>query len=135
MDLWKYGHIVTMPDFGFHGVSSSLAEFIFFFLTFVFNFFCIMYVTQKPQTTDSTRAVQGACNNQPAATICTPAACQQSKKQHHTRGLSALYYCGFLRSCFLLLDPAICRPAGLCCCVIHACATGTSTQIFHNVVI
>ena len=75
-----------MPDFGFDGVSSSLAEFmsIFFFFNF---FFCIMYVTQTPQTTDSTRAVQGACYNQLATTLYTPAACQQSRKQHHTRAV------------------------------------------------
>ena len=60
-----------MPDFGFDGVSSSLAEFmsIFFFFNF---FFCIMYVTQTPQTTDSTRAVQGASYNQLATTLYKP---------------------------------------------------------------
>jgi len=46
-----------------------------------------MYVTQTPQTTDSTRAVQGACYNQLATTLYTPAACQQSRKQHHTRAV------------------------------------------------
>ena len=41
------------PNFGFDGVSLSLAEFmsIFFFSSFFFQlFFCIMYVTQTPQT-------------------------------------------------------------------------------------
>ena len=41
-----------MPDFGFDGVSSSLAEFmsIFFFSNFFFNFFLLLllYVTQTP---------------------------------------------------------------------------------------
>ena len=40
-----------MPDFGFDGVSSSLAEFMSTFF-FVQHFFLgIMYVTQTPQTT------------------------------------------------------------------------------------
>ena len=62
-----------MPNFGFDGVSSSLAEFMSISVFFNF-FFCIMYVTQTPQTTDSTRAVQGACYNQPATMLYTPAA-------------------------------------------------------------
>ena len=107
-----------MPDFGFDGVSSSLAEFmsIFFPNFFFFIFFGIMYV------------------------FYTPAACQQSTKQHHTSAVVCprcmCYCCGFLFNSWLLLlsDPAISRPAGLCGCVIHA-ATGTTTQIFHNVVI
>ena len=71
------------------------------------------YVTQTPQTGDITRAVQGACYNQLATTLYTPAACQQSRKQHHTRAVvfvRALYYCcGFLFNGWLLLlsDPAI----------------------------
>ena len=76
-----------MPDFGFDGVSSSLAEFMSTFF-FVQHFFLgIMYVTQTPQTTDSTRAVQGACCNQLVTTLYTPAACQQSRKHHHTRAV------------------------------------------------
>ena len=89
-----------MPDFGFDGVSSSLAKFMSFFLFFFSNFFfCMMYVTQTPQTTDSTRAVQGTCYNLMATTPFTPAACQQSRKQHHTRALVCpvcTSYCGFL---------------------------------------
>ena len=82
-----------MPDFAFDGVSSSLAEFMSnYFPAFLFNFwfstfFCIMYVTQTPQTTDSTRAVQSARYNQLATTLYPPAACQQSRKQHHTRAV------------------------------------------------
>ena len=52
-----------------------------------FLFCIIMYVIQTPQTTDSTRAVQGACYNQLAKTLYTPAARQQSRKQHHTRAV------------------------------------------------
>ena len=85
MDLWKYGQLVTMPDFGFDGVSSSLAEYIYIYIYF-FNF-VFVYVTRTPQTTDSTRAVQGACYNQLVTTLYTPAACQQSRKQHHTRAV------------------------------------------------
>ena len=43
-----------------------------------------MYV--NPDTTDNTditRAIQGECFNQLATTLYTPAACQQSRKQHH----------------------------------------------------
>ena len=53
-----------------------------------------MYVTQTPQTTGSTRAVQGACYDQLATrytrtgyTLYTPAPCRQSRKQHHTRAV------------------------------------------------
>ena len=70
-----------MPDFGFDGVSSSLAEFMsYFFFHFFFHFFShffffyCMYVTQTPQTTDSTRAVQGTGYNLLATTLYTPAA-------------------------------------------------------------
>ena len=131
-----------MPDFVFNSVSSSLEPrrvhvYLFFQLLFS-TFFCIMYVTQTPQTTDSTRAVQGACYNQLATMLYTPAACQQSRKQHHTRAVvcsrcitAVASYLTFL----LLSNPAICsRPAGLCCCVMHA-ATGTTTQMFRIVVI
>ena len=83
--LWQYGQLVTMPDFGFDGVSSSLVEFmsIFFFPTF------FLYDVRTPDTTntDSTRAVQGACYNQLATTLYTLAACLQRRKQHHTRAV------------------------------------------------
>ena len=81
----------TIPDLGFDGVSSSLAEFMSIFFSFFHLFFniifCMMCVTQTPQATDSTRAVQGACYNQLVTTLYTPAACQQSRKQHHTRAV------------------------------------------------
>ena len=75
-----------MPDFEFNGVRSSFAEFMSIVL-FSNYFFCTMYVTQTPQTTDKTRAVQGACYNQLVTTLYTPAACQQSRKQHHKRAV------------------------------------------------
>ena len=56
MALWQYCQMVTMPDFGFDGVSSSLAEFIsiFFFLTSFFTlFFLLCTLTQTPQTTQT----------------------------------------------------------------------------------
>ena len=83
------------------------------------------YVTQTPQTTDSTREVQGACYNQLVTTLYTPAACQQCRKQHHTRAVvcprCVTAVPSYLIAAFVIVDPAICRPAGLCCCVIHAC--------------
>ena len=78
--------MVTMPDFGFDGVSSSLAEFmsIFFFPTFFFNFF-LCYV-RDPNTADNRQHTSSAgCVLQPASTtLYMPAACQQSRKQHHS---------------------------------------------------
>ena len=115
-----------MTDFGFDSVmSSSLAEFMSFslFINFFFQlFFCIMYVTQTPQTMDNTRAAQGACYNQLATTLYTPAACHQSRKRHHTRAV-VCPRCITVASYWLLLlsDPAICRPTGLCCGVMHVC--------------
>ena len=131
--------MVTMSDFVFDGVSSSLAEFMsyLFFFNFFFPtlFFQIFFglctcVTRTPRTTESTRAVQGACYNQLATTLYMPAACQQGRKQHHTRAvvfprcITAVASYLILRSIWLLLlsDLAISSsPAGLCCCVIHAC--------------
>ena len=129
-----------MPDFAFDGVRASQSSCLFFF-PFFFTFF--LFNTSKyvrnpdTKTTDSTRAVQGACYNQLAATLYTPAACHQSRKQHHTRAVVCPRCITAVASylivgCFCYSDPAISRPAGLCCCVIHAAATGTTTQIFHN---
>ena len=79
MDPWKYGQMVTMPDFLFDGVSSSLAEFTSIFF---FNFFFFFFVRNPDttNTTDGTRAVQSACYNQLDTTLYTSAACQQSRK-------------------------------------------------------
>ena len=70
-------------------VRASQSSCLFLFFNFFCQlFFCIMYVTQTPQTTDSARAVQGACYKlRVAKTLYTPAACQQSRKQHHTRAV------------------------------------------------
>ena len=122
MYLWYYGQMVRMPDFGFDGVSSSLAEsmsiyilrtyiyiFYFFFSQLFFQLFCfcIMYVTRTPQTTDSTRAVQGACLNHLATTLytrCRPPA-EQEATPHACGSLSALCYCGFLLIVAFVIGP------------------------------
>ena len=131
-----------MPDFGFDDVmSSSLAEFTSFFSFFFQLFFptfcfCMMYVTQTPQTTDSKRAVQRACYNQLPTTLCTPVACQQSRNQHHTRAVVCpRSICLWIPSCFCYRTL---RSVGLrisaAVWYMHA-ATSTITQIFHNIVI
>ena len=84
-DCIRIGQMVTTPDFGFDGVSSSLAEFmsfLFFFQLFFSTFFFVLLYVRNPDTTDTTdntRAVQGACYNQLATTLYTPAACRQSR--------------------------------------------------------
>ena len=62
----QYGQMVTMPDFGFDGVSSSLAEVLSIKKKKKKKniFFCIMYVTQTPQTTQHTSSA--GCVLQPA---------------------------------------------------------------------
>ena len=62
-----------MLDFGLEGASSILAEIrdhIYFFHFFPEVFFCMMYVTQTPQTTNSTWAVRSACYYHLAVTLC-----------------------------------------------------------------
>ena len=127
LEIWSNGHDARFSIFD--GVSSSLAEFMsFFFLRFFLLFFFVL--VRNPDSTDSTRAVQDACYNQLATTLYMPAACQQGRKQHHTRAvvfprcITAVASYLILRSIWLLLlsDLAISSsPAGLCCCVIHAC--------------
>ena len=66
-----------MPDFGFDGVSSSLAEVMSIFLVFNVFFqlsFRIMYVTQTPHELCRVRAKPTV-----ATTLYTPAPCQQSR--------------------------------------------------------
>ena len=112
-----------MPDFGFDGVSSSLPQFMSIKKKKTFN----MYVNpDTTDNTDSTRAMHGVCFKQLATTQYTPAAFQQMRRQHRTRAVvcpRCITASSFLfNSCLLLLsDPAISRPAGLCCCVIHVC--------------
>ena len=72
-----------------------------------------MSVTQ-PQTTNSTRAVQGALYNQLATTLSTPAASQQSRKQHHACAVvcpRCIAVASYSVVAFLS-DPAICRAGG-----------------------
>ena len=99
-----------------------------------------LYYVRNPDSTDSTRAVQGAWYNQLATTLYTPAACQESRKQHQTRAVvcprcitavaSYLIVGCFcyrtLRSVGLRVSAAV--------WYMHA-ATGFTTQVFHNVVI
>ena len=126
--------MVTMPNFGFDGVSSSIAEFMSIFLKPSFFTFFLCYV-RKPKHHRQHRQHRHHTSN--AGCVLQPAgynaihACrlpaEQEATPHACIGLSALYYCcGFLfntRSSLLLLlsDPAISGPAGICCCVIHAC--------------
>ena len=115
-----------MPDFGFDGVSSSLAEFMSKEKSQLSFSALFLYYVRNPDTTDTTGAVQGARYNQLATALYTPAACQQSRKQHHTRVVVcprcitavASYFDSWL---LLLSDYAISRPGGLCCSAIHAC--------------
>ena len=139
--------MVTMPDFGFDCVSSILAEFTsIFFFNFFFNFFFVLQHVRKPDTTDSTdstRAVQGACYVQPAGYNASHACrlpAEQEATPHACDSLSALYYCGgflFNTSSWLLLlsAPAICKPACLRTCDACCHRYYSTTQIFHNVVI
>ena len=95
-----------------------------------------MYVTQTPQPTASTRAVQGACYNQLATTLYTPAACQQSMKQHHSRAVFCARCITAVASylivgCFCYRTLRSVGLRGLCGCVMHA-ATSTTTNIFHT---
>ena len=133
--------MVAMPDFGFDGVSSSLVEFMSFFRHyFVQLFFCIMYVTQTQQTTQTAHEqcrMRATTSWLQRIHACRPPPASRAGSNTTCGSLSALYYCcGFLFNSWLLLlsDPAINRPAGLCCC--DTCMLpGTTTQIFHNVVI
>ena len=74
-----------------------------------------------------------------ATTLYTPAACQQSRKHHHTRAvvcprcitvasysINSCCCCWTLRSAGLRVSAAV--------SYMHA-ATGTSTHMFHNVVV
>ena len=76
-----YGQMVTMPEFGFDGVSSSLAKFMSIFFPQLFFQPFFLYYVRNPDTTvntESTPAAQGACYNQLATTLYTPAACSRA---------------------------------------------------------
>ena len=122
--------MVTMPAFGFDGVSSSLAEFIsIFFSQLFFHLFFFVLCTQPRHHRQHRQHTNSAgCVLQPAGYNATHA-CRLPAEREATPyacgSLSAMCYCccGFLFSSYFILlsDPAISRPAGLCCCVIHAC--------------
>ena len=123
--------MVTMPDFGFDGVSSSLAEFMSFFQknTLFFNFFFWCYVHKPTHNRQHRQHTNSAgCVLQPAVYNAIHASRLQAEREatpYACGSLSVMCYCccGFLFRSYLILlsDPAISRPAGLCCCVIHAC--------------
>ena len=73
-----------MPNFGFDGMSWSLAEFMSIFFQLFFSVF-FLYCVRNPDTTQSTRAVQDACYNQLATTLYTPAARQSGAGSNTTR--------------------------------------------------
>ena len=90
--------MVTMLDFGFDGVSSSLAEFmsmVFSVSNFLFPlFFGIMYVTQTPDNRQHTSSA--GCVLQPAGYNAVHAChlpAEQEATPHACGSLSALYYC------------------------------------------
>ena len=92
--------MVTMPDFGFDGVSSSLAEFMssFYYQPFFQLFF--LYYVRNPDTTDNRQHTSSAGCVLQSAGYNAIHACRQPAEQeatlHACGGLSALYYCGFL---------------------------------------
>ena len=93
--------MVTMPDFGFDGVSWSLAEFMCFFLPANFCFQLFNYYVRNPDTTDNRQHTSSAGYVlQPAGYATTlhmlPPAAEQEATPHACGSLSALYYCGFL---------------------------------------
>ena len=129
--IWSNGHDA---EFGFDGESSSLAGFMSIFVS---TFFFLYYV-RNPDTTDNRQHTSSArCVLQPAGYNALHACrlpAEQEATPHACGSLSALYYCcGFLFSTWFRYRTL--RSVGLrvCCCVMHA-ATGTPTQIFHNVI-
>ena len=86
-----------MPNFGFDGVSSSLAEFMS--ISVFFNFFFLYYV-RNPDTTDNRQHTSSAgCVLQPAGYHVIHACrvpAEQEASPHACGSLSALYYSGFL---------------------------------------
>ena len=84
-----------MPDFGFDGVSSSLAEFMSFSFSFQL-FFCIMYQVRNPDTIDNRQHTNSAgCVLQPAGYNAIHACrlpAEQEATSHACGSSSALYY-------------------------------------------
>ena len=89
-----------MPDFGFNGDISSLAEFmsIYFFQLF-FQLLFLHYVRNSDTTDNRQHTSSAGCVLQPAGYnaihACRPPA-EQEATPHACGSLSALYYCGFL---------------------------------------
>ena len=129
MRIWILGNIVKWSR---SPILDMISEFeprrVHVFFAFFFNicfqhFFCIMYV-RNPDATDNRQHTGSAgCVLQPAGYnaihACRPPA-EQEVTPHACGSLSALYFTVAYQLLFLS-DPAICRPAGLCFCVTHAC--------------
>ena len=103
-----------MPDFGFDGVSSSLAEFMSIFCSQLFfsAFFSNMYVTQTLTTDNTQHTGSAGCVLQQAGYHAIHACrvpAEQEATPHACGSLSALYYSGFLVA-------FVVEPCDLCAC-------------------
>ena len=115
-----------MPDFGFDGVSSSLADSCLFvhFSTFCFSFCFVLQYVRNPDTRDKRQHTSSrGCVLQPAGYNAIHA-CRQPAEQEETP-----HACGTLCAVLLLWLPissCFCyrtlRSVGLrvCCCVIRS---------------
>ena len=74
--------MVTMPDFGFDGVSSSLAEFMSIFFHIFFNFFfgIRVFAIKKKSTNNSIEREKGQIHSGITLTVF---AMSKSPKFHH----------------------------------------------------
>ena len=82
-----------MPGFGLEGASAILANHLVSLFLLLFQLsICILYVLQTQGTNSTIRAVQSACSNELAITLCTAAARQQSRKQDRAVFAVASYY-------------------------------------------
>ena len=113
--------MVTMPDFGFDGVSLGLEFMSIFFPNFFFFFsLCNPDTTDNRQHTSCAGCVVQHTGDDAIHACRLPA--EQKATPHAFGSLSAPYYCGVLLIVDFVIGPwEICRPAGLGCCVIHAC--------------
>ena len=109
-----------MPDFGFDGVSSSLAEFmsisIFDSIKKIYIpgiYIYEVYIVRNPDTTDNRQHTSSAgCVLQPAGYNAIHACrlpAEQEATPHACGSLSALYYSGFLVA-------FVVEPCDLCAC-------------------
>ena len=126
-----------MPDFGFDGVSWSLAEFMCFFLPANFCFQLFNYYVRNPDTTDNRQHTSSAGYVlQPAGYATTlhmlPPAAEQEATPHACGSLSALYCCGFLVA--FVIGPCELQACGsLLLC--DTCMPQVLQQTFYKVVI